>query len=284
MKSQLETERRSIMLKKLSLFLAITTMAALAAQPAAADFWGGVNLPDWSGNAGYTNQTWTFTDAITWTDQDLDSDGDTDAGLIMPPVAADAGYTNPYSATGPMGTITYPGLYYTSYGESFAWDYIDEGPMGQDWIGLQGMIGGMGQGSIDLYTPIADVTGTTSVWVQYISYLPNGLDGSAVDAQLASDSDITNLIGTQIDKSYEQITALDDQGSTGDWWLITEEWQVAAAGDLLYLRINADAAGTSNMIDSVQVMTSAVPVPGAVWLLGGGLLGLVGLRRRSNKA
>jgi hypothetical protein len=39
-------------------------------------------------------------------------------------------------------------------------------------------------------------------------------------------------------------------------------------------------SGTGKFIDAVGV--NAVPVPGAVWLLGGGLLGLVGLRRRKN--
>lgn len=261
------------MIRKISIILTLALVAALTAQPALADFWGGVNTPDWSGTAGYTNQTWTFDAAPTWTAVDVDSDGDNDAYDLNPVYSAET-QTNSY------GTSQF---YSTNYGDSFAWDWIDQGPMGQDWTGLQGMIGGMGQGAIDLSMPIADVTGSTNVWVQYVSYLPNGSDGSSVNAQFASDSGITSLIGNQIDKSYEQITALDDQGGTGDWWLITEEWQVADAGDLLFLRINADGPGTANMVDSVQVMTSAVPVPAAVWLLGSGLIGLMGLRRKCNR-
>jgi hypothetical protein len=37
-------------------------------------------------------------------------------------------------------------------------------------------------------------------------------------------------------------------------------------------------------IDDVSLETSAVPVPAAVWLFGSGLLGLVGVARRSKKA
>lgn len=37
-----------------------------------------------------------------------------------------------------------------------------------------------------------------------------------------------------------------------------------------------------NIMDEVRVIT-AVPIPGAVWLLGSGLLGLLGLRRRVKK-
>lgn len=265
------------MMRRFNLFLVITAVLALTAQPALADFWGGVNTPDWSANAHYTNQTWTFTDEVTWMDQ---GDGN---GIIMPPISADAGYTNAYSSNGAHMPITYPGFYNFYYGSSFAAGWMDQGAMGQDWDGLQGMLGGMGQFAMDFYAPIADVTGTTSVWLQYVSYLPNGLDGSAVNAQLASDSGITALVGTQTYKDYMQIHELDDQGGTGDWWLITEEWEVDNAGDLLFLRVNADGSpGTANILDSVQVMTSAntVPVPGALWLMASGLIGLAGLTRR----
>ncbi len=260
----------------------IAAMVSLVmAGTASADFWGGVNVPDWSGNANYTNQTWTFTSEVNWMDVDIDGDSDMDAGLIMPPIAADTGYSNPYFASSGMGPITYPGLYYTTWGDSFAWDWIDDSLMGSPWEGLQGMIGGMGGGSIDLYVPIADVAGTTDVWIQYVSYIPNAASGADVDAELALDSDFTNLIGTQTGKSYQQITVLDDQGTSGNWWLVTEQWEVEDAGSLLYVRINADAAGTSNMVDSVQVMTSAVPEPATMALLACGFGGLIIRRRKA---
>ncbi|MFH2066837.1 MAG: VPLPA-CTERM sorting domain-containing protein [Pseudomonadota bacterium] len=267
------------MFRKLSILSVIFLLTVLAGQPAMADFWGS-GAPDWSSNTYYTNQTWAFTDEV-----DFDNTGGPGSALIMPPVSADAGYSNGYTAAGTMAPINYPALYQTSWTTTMegAWDWVDEGPMGADWIGLQGMIGGMGQGSLDIYAPIADVAGLTNVWLQYVSYIPNGSSGANVGAGLAFDSAITNPSGSA-SKNYEQITALDGQGGSGDWWLITEEWQLADAGDLLFLRINADVPGTSNMIDSVQLMTSAsaVPIPGAVWLMGTGLIGLVGIRRRNS--
>ncbi|WP_319523070.1 PEP-CTERM sorting domain-containing protein [uncultured Desulfosarcina sp.] len=49
---------------------------------------------------------------------------------------------------------------------------------------------------------------------------------------------------------------------------------------LRYLKVEktSGGAGTGKFIDAVGV--SAVPVPGAVWLMGSGLLGLIGLRRK----
>jgi hypothetical protein len=47
-------------------------------------------------------------------------------------------------------------------------------------------------------------------------------------------------------------------------------------GDLAY-----NAAGVPGIVD--HGFTAAVPIPAAVWLLGSGLIGLVGLRRRMRK-
>ncbi|RJX28645.1 MAG: PEP-CTERM sorting domain-containing protein [Desulfurivibrio sp.] len=44
-----------------------------------------------------------------------------------------------------------------------------------------------------------------------------------------------------------------------------------------------DAAPPGAAWYTVELNTSAVPLPGAVWLLGSGLLGLVGLRRKNRK-
>ena len=55
-------------------------------------------------------------------------------------------------------------------------------------------------------------------------------------------------------------------------------WSVAAAG-LDYG--NPNDPGTIAWLENKQAPLSPVPIPAAVWLLGSGLLGLVGIRRRS---
>jgi hypothetical protein len=60
--------------------------------------------------------------------------------------------------------------------------------------------------------------------------------------------------------------------------------QLPLSGNNYTLIINfddADPAGAAWY--TVELNTSAVPLPGAVWLLGSGLLGLVGLRRKNRK-
>ena len=57
-------------------------------------------------------------------------------------------------------------------------------------------------------------------------------------------------------------------------------WAQGPAGPYFELRDPLDPTGKS--LDMAFVITGEpVPIPGAVWLLGSGLIALVGLRRRS---
>ncbi|MGD9160297.1 MAG: PEP-CTERM sorting domain-containing protein [Desulfobacteraceae bacterium] len=80
--------------------------------------------------------------------------------------------------------------------------------------------------------------------------------------------------------------------SDGDNWSATADlgWSMPGAADVWGYDLFTDfgvtsaqyvrlAAGPAKFIDAVEA-TNPVPVPGAVWLLGSGLLGLIGLRRK----
>ncbi|WP_319523074.1 Ig-like domain-containing protein [uncultured Desulfosarcina sp.] len=213
-------------------------------------YWGGENAPDWSANAYYTSQTWTFDSEPDWEEADLDNDGSNDAYVAN---------GNGYAAEASSNAFGTPVFIRTRY-DATAWDWVDEGPMDIDWVGVQGLIGGMGQGTFDFYIPVSTAIGTTEIWFQYVVYIPTGMDGSAAGITLATDSDFSATVGTQVGKSDEQISDLDGAGSIGDWFRVTETWQADAdevAGGALYLRITS-STGSFNLVDSVNAITRVV--------------------------
>ncbi len=277
-------KRITTTLRQCNIVLFIAAALILAAQPAMAAFWG-EGAPDWSGRAGYTNQTWTFSTEPAWEkhwftgnvyyeiDPPLAADKDVDNGnLVNNSGVAGAGTTG-------AGMFNH---YYTNTFPAGSWGWV-ETPMMGNWEGVEGMVGGMGTGYFDFYLPIENVPGTTSVWMQYVSYIPNGQNWNNITTtEFASDKDFANSMNaTRTSSESIQIEALNDAGSSGNWWRTTEMWELEDAGDLVFFRVHLDASGTSNMMDSLQVMTSTVPVPGAFSLLGIGLIGLVGAARRN---
>jgi len=77
--------------------------------------------------------------------------------------------------------------------------------------------------------------------------------------------DITSIVKSWLDGSY---------ANNG----IKMDILGAAPGEKFYMRAFSLEDGTN--FATLNVETSAVPIPGAAWLLGSGLLGLVGIRRR----
>ncbi len=70
------------------------------------------------------------------------------------------------------------------------------------------------------------------------------------------------------------------EDGSGGVWLMTDLFNGKAVSSILFY-VNSPASSASLSDFSIMsIETSSVPIPAAVWLLGSGLLGLVGLRRR----
>jgi hypothetical protein len=226
-----------------------------AAGPVSATHWGMVATPRWQENPGFSHQSWGFETRPQWRKVDLDRDGANDAYLMQ-----EGGYGPDVTAANPFGQAA---MFRSAFGDAFAWDWIDQGPMERDWVGLQGMIGGMGTGSLDFRVPAAAGQGCgREIWLQYIIYLPNGQEGSAAAAVLAADEAFAAPRGRQVEKSWHRIQALDDQGGSGQWWRVTELWRVQGPAGTDFVRIQTadkDKQKTAvSIIDSVDIMTRSI--------------------------
>jgi hypothetical protein len=113
--------------------------------------------------------------------------------------------------------------------------------------------------SMDLFVAETGWESTDRIW----SYVT--VDGGTV-------LDLIDTLGSDIDD-----LAIEDR-----WMTLTLDLSGHSAADLSFL-LEANADDETIWVDNIKFEGSPVPVPGAVWLLGSGLVGLVGLRRRSKK-
>lgn len=257
----------------------------LAGPPLDYTYPGYVDAPDWSSKPYYTRQSW---DMLPVADPAA-------PGTYMgptPPFGPDASANggpatvNPYGD--PMLISTGPRVGYTGENLEHAWEFTDYG-MGMVNETFYGHVGGMGSGYTAFDIPNSEVNLTQDIWLQYIVYLPRGgagPDGSALtsfflDAPVFDPvtGDPTNTaVGTMLSKEFEQ---LEGPGYSGYWWRVTEEWQLDSqpAEEWLWLASSGEG-GAATLFDSVDIQTSAVPIPGAVWLFGSGIIALIGVRRK----
>jgi hypothetical protein len=133
----------------------------------------------------------------------------------------------------------------------------------------------------------------------------DALSGRALLGQVDEPASLSQIISTTTGQRYVlkfilgNSTFEDSPGpnSFQVWWgdLSQLSYQNAsgfAERDFIYYNLLADSTSTKLMFTFQndpgwwslgEISASPVPIPGAVWLLGSGLLGLVGIRRKFHK-
>ncbi len=108
-------------------------------------------------------------------------------------------------------------------------------------------------------------------------------DSLAIDSATAFFSDTTDTHPTGINLGDTQYLS---------YYILNDSWSYTgnSGKTLNFLKDDiivgfGDASGDNDKLDLVIALrANPVPIPGALWLLGSGLLGLVGIRRRHSKA
>lgn len=127
-----------------------------------------------------------------------------------------------------------------------------------------------------------------------------GYDGTTTAGFNITNSEMGHLFYTELgNKGYYDTNGnrQPDRGlkNTGDFEYLTESWYwsgteyainpvfkawIFSTDDGLQYPTNQSSSNSGLAVRSGQVSTAPVPVPGAIWLFGSGILGFIGLRRR----
>ncbi len=163
-------------------------------------------------------------------------------------------------------------------------DFIVAGASWLPGLTLEGSFSGWG----DLGS-YSDLTATlTFTWHdENLNYSMGGnifTEGTRDTNELYKDLAVVSLDGITVLENVEVGVVGSTEASVYEYTIT--DLSILSDGELTYL-IEAGVDGSARtdfIVDSVALKIetpSAVPVPGAVWLLGSGLLGLAGLRRRN---
>ena len=123
-----------------------------------------------------------------------------------------------------------------------------------------------------LWSPSIDIAGLTDITLTAgIAVVDtDGYEYAAILLQ-ADDWDVSREWTSWVDEDYTNAAAL---------WDITDFLEGASSFKVgFWLYADMDSSGYFGA-DNIEVSGNQVPVPAAVWLLGSGLLGLMGIRRK----
>lgn len=164
-----------------------------------------------------------------------------------------------------------------------AWTIEDHNAAADGWGNL--VPGGTG------YAAAADA------WYSYPDGMNDVLWSPSIDVAEFTDITLTTGIAVVDSDGYEYAAILlqaDDWDVSQEWtsWVDEDYTNAAASWDItdfldgassfkvgFWLYADMDSFGYFGA-DNIEVTGNQVPVPAAVWLLGSGLLGLIGIRRR----
>lgn len=148
----------------------------------------------------------------------------------------------------------------------------------------------------------ADITGLDTGWSATVSFNPPNSGGTAQDGFGKFDAVVSNGGSNRLDPSLAFSINLGlDQGTTDNIFDYVDASSgghffaahIAGFNDLnplgpvtgCVIDSEGNATAECNLLTSVYVADSTVvPVPSALWLLGSGLLGLIGVARRKRAA
>jgi hypothetical protein len=133
---------------------------------------------------------------------------------------------------------------------------------------------------VQLVIETVDLTGWTDVTVSsYVKFKLNSYSDYENSDRVAMY--VLTDVGTFTLFDLEGEDALDDHAEEYTYFHYSVDIDDSATWATLVLDVTTNGSGEGAMVDDIYFNGSPVPVPGAVWLLGSGLLAAVGLRRKN---
>jgi hypothetical protein len=250
------------MFKKLLIASALTAFASTAAHAASVGTIAFTSFEEALSGEKYTDTLGTDSHALI--NNPAQSDVNYDAG----PEGAELGFSSYYTSTGGVGLTDGDFVGVTNY----------TGTVGSYTDGTQGFQMSDTDGIMTTTLQTVDLTGFADTRVSLDVFFNADSYESSDRARIW----LTVDGGTEIDLLNTAGSDIDSLGIEDMWFSLTQSLESYTTATLAF-ELEANAAGEQMFVDNIVFSgnAAAVPVPAAVWLLGSGMLGLIGLNRRS---